>query len=164
MQIFHDRKADRITIVQEAHRILAWVLLAPMGAFFAVLGVYSWFAAEYGAGLLAVLCAASAVAMLWLAAWAMTEIVATFDGPTRVLTVRRERPWGTSSQAIAFADVYDLELTEVWMIEAIDHRLDIRLAGEGRVRLRFNAGDRDDVERAIADTRAMLRRATATAV
>jgi len=152
MQIFRDSRADQIIVIQEAHPIIGWGVVVPLGVALVALGIWS------GLVIAAAILAITAVFMLWLAAWVLTEIVATFDGKARSLTVRHERPWGSSSEPIDFARVYDLELTEVWAIDHTYPRFDIILEGQRRIRLRVNYGERQEAERALVDARGMLRR------
>lgn len=156
MQFFHDRKADRITMVQEAHPIVGWAIVVPFALVAAFGGVHAWMDEGLAFKLFGLFFFGIAVFMAWLAVLALTEMVATFDGKTRTLTIRRTRPWGESSKAIPFAEIFDVVTSDFWFIEYIEHRVDILLAGERKVRLRSN-GEKE-IESALVDVRSLIRR------
>ena len=156
MEIFIDKKADRIVLTQVAHPFVAWGLLLPMNATIAV-GAAA--ALRDGGIVLVLLAAASLAAAFWLARltiWIATEAVAAFDGAGRALTITWSRPWGETKQVIAFPDVHDVVAVEIWLPDGKDHRVDIMLAGERKVRLRSNGGK--IVDDALDQVRRMIRR------
>ena len=156
MQFFHDRKADRITMIQEAHPIVAWAVIVPFALVVAFGGVHTWMDEGLAFKLFGLSFFGMAAFLAWLAVFALTEMVATFDGKTRTLTIRRTRPWGESSKAIPFAEIFDVVIADFWVIEHIEYRVDILLAGERKVRLRSN-GEKE-IEAALVDVRRLVRR------
>lgn len=156
MQIFHDRKADQITLVQPGHPISAWGVYVPSAAVMAVAAVFAWMEEGLVAKVLAIVCLAAVAVLLRLAVWALTGTVASFDGETRILTIRRTRPWGTSRDTVAFADVFDVVTTEFSLIVYQEYRMDIVFADERTLRLRSTGAN--DVEDALLELRLMIRR------
>jgi hypothetical protein len=105
--IFHDRRGDRMILRQPNSLIAAAVI----GVFsFAVLVFLLVMALRDGsAGLfwfVLVLCLGMAALFAWLIAKVATDVVATFDGGTRTVTIRRIAPWRTQTETLAFDDVY----------------------------------------------------------
>ena len=157
MNIFHDRKNDRILVVQVGYPIVAWAAVFPFGVFFAGAGIYAWMEdGDFVSKLLVLICFASAAAFFWMTPWAATEIVATFDGKTRTLSIARKRPWGTSHEVVSFDDVFDVVTASFMLLDSRENRVDILLSGERRVRLRSTGAK--EIENALVDVRALMRR------
>jgi hypothetical protein len=158
MQIVHDVDADLITLVQVPEPAGAWGLCVPVGVLCAALGVWGWSTVDSGRGLAIASGALGAAAMFWLAAAALTETTATFDGRTRILAVRRRRPWGSPRRDIRFDEVFGIEAGGRWTLDGTDHRIDIALADERTIRLRYYPAEQKDVDRAVATALGILRR------
>lgn len=156
MGLFDGQAENRISIVQDAHPLVAWMLMVPLTLAFAACAVFALREGGAIGWLLAIGCAVAAVVLGRLTIWLATEADAVFDGAARTATVTQRRPWGESSRSLPFADVADVVLTEIWLPDGKDYRIDILLAGSPRIRLRSNGGE--NVEARLTKIRQLLRR------
>lgn len=162
MRTFQDSKADTITIVAEAQRVVAWALLVPADILTVALTIYTaWWDAGPAKWLLVALCAAMAAGMILLTAFALTETVAQLDGKARTLVFRRERPWGERREAIAFDDVVDVRITALWLPDGTLRKIVIETAGGRRFNLWLNDRDVAEAEQILGPVRQLLRRPAA---
>ena len=161
MEIYVDRKADRIVLTQVGRPFVACAAFLPMAVAVAAGGVAALREGGFLLVVLALAFLAAAVWMMWLAVWIATEAVAVFDGAGRTLTITWSRPWSETKQVIAFPDVHDVVATEIWLPDGKDYRVDLMLAGERRIRLRSDGGK--VVDDALGEVRRMIRRPRAAA-
>ncbi|MBL8835693.1 MAG: hypothetical protein JNL66_05580 [Alphaproteobacteria bacterium] len=156
MGLFDGQAENRIGIVQDAHPLVAWLLLMPATLAFAACAVLAAREGDAIAWLLAIGCAIAAVLLGWMTFWIATEADAVFDGVARTATVTWRSPWGETSRSLPFAEVVDVVLTDIWLPDGKDYRIDILLAGAKRIRLRSNGGQ--SVEERLTKIRQLLRR------
>jgi hypothetical protein len=159
METFHDRRTDRLFLTEPAHPVAAIVILS-FAVMFSALGVaLPWLETERGwRWLFAAVCIVLVVVLLRLSVRAFTEMVATFDGRSRTLTVTRTQPWRRTEQAFRFEDVVAVGCRESTALDAVDYviwfrtdySLEITLAGDRRMRLRANGkAECDDAVRQV---------------
>lgn len=170
MNLFHDRREDRLILRQPEQRLGAAILfIMAIGCFVGPVFVLRE-NADAVAWLLAALLVLVGIYCLWNGIKAITEVVATFDGGTRMLTIRRTRPWRAASQSVAFDDVFDVatQARTRWTghtgipFPETYYGIEIALAGERKVWMHESAeSECDSMARQVL---AMIRRpARATA-
>jgi hypothetical protein len=108
MNLFDDRRTDRLFLSQEDHRIGATIMLLLAVACwispYFILREHNYTSSWWFAGFMVV----AGLVLARGAVKAMTETVATFDGAARTLTIRRARPWRVTSDSVGFDDVLDV--------------------------------------------------------
>src|SRR5262245_2727197 len=143
MDIYHDRRTDRLFITEPAHPIVAAVIVVALEALFGALCVaMPWIEAERGwLWLFEVVCIMFAAILLRLAVRAFTEVVATCDGPNRTLTIVRTQPWRRTEETIGYADVVAVATRRRIVLDAVDqfiwfssrYDLEITLADDRKI-------------------------------
>jgi hypothetical protein len=156
MQTYHDRGLDRTFVTQPRHPVVGSLLLV-MALVFGGLAVampYMEKEREWWFWFLLALCLGAAAFLLRMFLEAFTEIVLTFDGRSRTLTVGYTRPWRKTTQTFRFEDIVDVADRRTTIIApdaslyvwvARSWWLDITLADNRRIRLRAdNAAEQHD--------------------
>jgi len=142
MDIYHDRRTDRLFITEPAHPIVAAVIVALAALFGALCVAMPWIEAERGwLWLFEVVCIMFAAILLRLAVRAFTEAVATCDGPNRTLTIVRTQPWRRTEETIGYADVVAVATRRRIVLDAVDqfiwfssrYDLEITLADDRKI-------------------------------
>lgn len=156
MQTFHDHKADRIVAHQPGH-IVGWVLVA---AAVLVAPACFWALTITTSGGVAIVIGAAflAAVLLLFGAMALTAITATFDGTSRSLTIRRDRPWRSTVDSVPFADVRGVTASRHWWLDATEYRFEIALAGDRTVKVRCKPEDEPAVQDAAVAINRFIRR------
>jgi hypothetical protein len=109
MNLFHDRRTDRLILRQETHPIVAALALVFALACFAASIFILRADNDVVAWLFAGFMVAGGLYLVWNSVLLMTEIVATFDGAARTLSIRRRRPWQATSHDVGFDKVAHVE-------------------------------------------------------
>ena len=150
MQTYHDRATDRTFVTQPQHPVVGSFLLV-MAVGFAGLALAMTYVEkerEWWFWFLLSLCVGFAAFLLRMFLEAFTEIVLTFDGKSRTLTVGRTRPWRKMNQIFRFEDIIEVvgrrstiiapdASLYVWI--ARSWWFDITLSGNCRIRLRADS-------------------------
>jgi hypothetical protein len=146
MKTFHDRRTGRTVVTQEAHPVVASVVLAGAIGFVALCVAMPFIEKDPGGWLwlLEAMCIAFVGFLLRMSVQTFTEIVAAFDGNSRTVTVSRTRPWRHAEQIVRYEDVVEVASRTrtiiapdaswfIWV--ARFHSLVITLADGRRIRL-----------------------------
>jgi hypothetical protein len=153
MDTFYDRKADRLFVTEPAHPVIASAILAFAVVWAVLCGALPSMETERVWLLLfEAVCVAMTVFLLWAALKTFTEVVVTFDGPGRTLSIVRTRPWRRTEENFGFADIVAVDTRRrlvpdaignfIWF--AVKYSLEITLAGDRRISLSANGETESD--------------------
>jgi hypothetical protein len=157
MDTYYDRTTHRTFVTEPAHPVVAWVIVALAVCSVALPIVIPPRDTPTALVVGGVCLAAFAAFLLWMAARAFTEVVATFDGKARSLTVTRTRPWQRTEQTFPYEDIIGVAARENLALNSIDHiswvflvsfrkdyKLEIMLTGGRDIRLRADGETESD--------------------
>src|SRR5262249_38554105 len=138
MDTFYDRRADRLFVTEAAHPVAAWAILACAAVFVALCVAMPFMEKERGwLLLLEAMCIAFVAFLLFYCMRTFTEVVATFDGKGRSLTVTRTQPWRRTEQIFRFEDIVSVDTVEYASLDGLDYPIGFRWS----YRLEITLGD-----------------------